>query len=69
MRLSKQTPQMRISADYIDLKSSVLSSFCEVYSVDLFFFELRDSENLKIETKIVVLTLIESEKQKVLWPW
>ena len=33
MRLSKQTPQKRIADDYIDLKSSVLSSFLKAVKV------------------------------------
>ena len=35
MRLSKQTPQKRIAADYIDLISSVLSSFLKAEKVNL----------------------------------
>ena len=35
MRLQKQTPQKRIAADYINLKSSVLSSFLKALKVYL----------------------------------
>ena len=33
MRLSKQMPQKRIAADYIDIRSSVLSSFLKAVKV------------------------------------
>ena len=42
MRLSKQTPQKRIAADYIDRKSSVLSSFLTAVKVSVWSFRVVD---------------------------
>ena len=42
MRLSKQTPQKRIAADYIDLKSSVLSRFLKAAKVNVKSFSVVD---------------------------
>ena len=40
MRLSKQTPQKHIAADYIDLKSSVLNSFLKAAKVNVKSFRV-----------------------------
>ena len=42
MCLSKQTPQKRIAADYIDLKSSVLSSFLKAAKINVQSFRIVD---------------------------
>ena len=40
MRISKQTPQKRIAADYIDRNSSVLSSFLNAVKVSVWSFRV-----------------------------
>ena len=42
MPFKKQTPQKRIAADYIDLKSSVLSSLLKAEKVNLKSFRVVD---------------------------